>query len=83
MGSTRATIRGIHRSKSGHATANVERFVHVILRKMVPFASRIGEKHQFGVYPFQCKVYVHCIHCAYGDSGVDSKDKLYSFCTLC
>ena len=31
--------------KSGHATAYVERFVHVILRKLGPFALRIGEKH--------------------------------------
>ena len=47
-----------------------------------PFASLIGEK-LFGVYPFKCKVYVHCIHCLYGHSGVDSKDKLYTFCKLC
>ena len=38
---------------------------------------------QFGVYPFRCKVYVHCIHCVYGHSGLDSKYKLYTFCTLC
>ena len=31
--------------KSGHATAYVERFVHVILRKLGPFALRTGEKH--------------------------------------
>ena len=31
--------------KSGHATAYVERFVHVILRKFGQFAFRIGEKH--------------------------------------
>ena len=29
------------------------------------------------------KVYVHCIHCVYGHRGVDSKDKLYTFYTLC
>ena len=59
------------------------KFCYVILRKLGPFALRIGEKAQFGVYPFQCKVYVHCIHCVYGHSGVDSKDKFYTFCTLC
>ena len=51
-----------------------------------PFALRIGEmvkNTQFGVYPFRCKVYVHCICCVYGHSGVDSKGKLYTFCTLC
>ena len=37
----------------------------------------------FGVYPFRCKVYVHCIHCVYGHSDVDSEDKLYTFCMLC
>ena len=37
---------------------------------------------QFGVYPFRYKVYVHCMHCVYGYSSVDSKDKLYTFCTL-
>ena len=26
---------------------------------------------------------MHCIHSVYGHSGVDSKDKLYTFCTLC
>ena len=41
------------------------------------------KKHSVGVYPFRCKVYVHCIHCVYGHSGVDSKDKHYTFCTLC
>ena len=61
----------------------MERFVHVILRKLGPFAIRIGEKHSVGVYPFRCKVYVRCIHCVYGHSGVDSKDKLYTCCTLC
>ena len=37
---------------------------------------------QVGVYPFQCKVYVHCIHCVFGHSGVDRKDKLYTLRTL-
>ena len=80
MESTRATSRGNHRSKSVHVIAHVERFVHMILRKLGPFALRIA---QFGVYPFRCKVYVYCIQCVYGHSGVDSKDKLYTFCTLC
>ena len=31
--------------KSGHATVYVERFVYVILRKLGPFALRIGETH--------------------------------------
>ena len=38
-------VEGIIVPKSGHATAYVERFVHVILRKLGPFALRIGEKH--------------------------------------
>ena len=25
---------------------------------------------------------MHCIHCVYGHSGVDSKDKLHTFCTV-
>ena len=66
-----------------HAKAYVERFVHVILRKLGPFALQLVKNTQFGVYPFRFKVYVHCIHCVYGHSGVDSKDKLYTFCTLC
>ena len=36
---------GIIVPKSGHATAYVERFVHMILRKLGLFALRIGEKH--------------------------------------
>ena len=71
-------VEGIIVPKSGHATAYVERFIHVSLRKLGPFALRIGEEHS-GVYPFRCKVYVHCIHCVYGHNGVDSKDKLYTF----
>ena len=50
----------------------MERFVHVILRKLGPYVLRTGENTQFGVYPFRCKVYVHCIHFVYGHSGVDS-----------
>ena len=38
-------VEGITVPKSGHATAYVERFVHVILCKLGPFALRIGEKH--------------------------------------
>ena len=44
------------------------------------------EHTQFGVYPFRCKGYVHCIHCVYEHSGVGFirfEDKLYTFCTLC
>ena len=68
-------VEGIIVPKSGHATAYVVHFVHVILRKLGPFVKNI----QFSVYPFRCKVYVHCIHCVYGHSGVVSKDKLYTF----
>ena len=38
-------VEGIIVPKSGHATVDVERFVYVILRKLGPFAIRIGEKH--------------------------------------
>ena len=38
-------VEGIIVPKSGHATAYVERFVHVVLHKLDPFAVRIGEKH--------------------------------------
>ena len=38
-------VEGIIVTKSGPATAYVERFVHMILRKLGPFALRIGEKH--------------------------------------
>ena len=38
-------VEGIIVPKSGHATASVERFVHVILRKLGQFALHIGEKH--------------------------------------
>ena len=79
MGSTRATSRGNHRPKSGHATAYVVRFVHMILRKLGPLPYVLVYNTQFGVYPFWCKVYVHRIHCVYGHSGVDNKDKLYTF----
>ena len=58
-------VEGIIVPKSVHATAYVERFVHVILRKLGPFVLRIGEKLSAGVYPFRCKVYVQCIHCVY------------------
>ena len=62
-------IEGIIVPKSGHVTAYVE--------CLGPFAFRIGEKNSVWCIPFWCKVYVHCIHCVYGYSGV-----LY-FCTLC
>ena len=38
-------VEGIIVPKSGHATAYVERFVHVNLRKLGPFALRTSEKH--------------------------------------
>ena len=77
-------VEGIIVPKSGHATAYVERFICVILRRLGPFALRTGKKNtQVDVYPFLCKVYVYRIHCVYYHNGVDSKDKLYTLCTLC
>ena len=38
-------VKGIIVPKSGHATAYVERFVCVILRRLGPFALRTGKKH--------------------------------------
>ena len=77
-------VEGVIVPKSGHATVYVERFVCVILRRLGPFCLTYWQKNtQVGVYPFRCKVYVHCVHCVYGHSGVDSKDKLYTICTLC
>ena len=70
-------------AKSHKRNAPHPRFVCVILRRLGPFALRTGKKTLFGVYPFRCKVYVHCMHCVYGHSGVDSKDKLCTLCTLC
>ena len=70
-------VEGIIVPKSGHATAYVVRFVHMILRKLGPFALCIGVKHS--VWCISLLVYVHRIHCVYGHSGVDSKDKLYTF----
>ena len=40
-------------------------------------------KTQLGVYTFQCKVYVHCIHCVYGHCGVDNKDKSFIHFARC
>ena len=82
MVSTRATSRGNHRQLMWHATAYVARFVHVIFRNHsaswahLPYV--LVRKTQFGVYPFRfmCIVYIAYI-------GVDSKGKLYTFCTLC
>ena len=65
-------VEGIIVPKSWHATAYVERFVHVSLRKLDPFDLRICEKHAVWYISLSCKVYVHCIHCVYGQSGVDS-----------
>ena len=76
-------VEGIIVPKSGHATA----YVHVLFIwfyvSWAHLPRLLVRKTQFGVYPFQCKVYAHCIHCVYGHNGVDSKDKLYTFCTLC
>ena len=55
----------------------MERFVHVILHKLGPFALRIGEIHT--VWCISLSVYVHYIHCVYGHSGVECKDYLYTF----
>ena len=74
-------MEGIIVSKSGHATAYAERFVNVILRKLGPFALRIGKKHS--VWCISLSVYVHCIHYVYGHSDFNSKGKLYTFSTLC
>ena len=38
-------VEGIIVPKSGHATVYVVRFVHMILRKLGPFALCIGVKH--------------------------------------
>ena len=83
-------IEGIIVPKSGHPTAYVVRFVHMILRKLGPFALCIGVKHclvfiPFGVR-FMCIVYI-----AYMDtvvlivkiSFIGFEDKLSTFCTLC
>ena len=55
-------VEGIIVPKSGHATVYVVRFVHMILRKLGPFALCIGVKHclvyiPFGV-GFMCIVYI-------------------------
>ena len=42
-------VEGIIIPKSGHATAYVERFVHVILPKLGPFAYVWVKNTQFGV----------------------------------
>ena len=77
------SVAGIIVPKLGHATAYVERFVHVILLSWAHLPYILVKNTQFGVYPFRYKVYVNCIRCVYGHSGVDSKDKLYTYCTLC
>ena len=50
-------VEGIIVPKSGHATAYVERFVHVILRNLGPFALRIGEKHSVWCILFVLRFY--------------------------
>ena len=86
MLSTRATSRRNHRSSVRacdslcgtfcscnfpESQVNLAHLPYVLVRKP-----------QFGVYPFQRKVKLHCIHCVYGHSGVDSKEKLHTFFVL-
>ena len=47
---------------------------------MGTFALRFGEKHS--VWCISLSVHVHCIHCIYEHSGVDSNNKLDTFCTF-
>ena len=90
-------VEGIIVPKSGHATAYVERFVCVILRRLGPFALRTGKKTlrlvyiPFGVR-FMCIVYIAYtatvvlivkISFIRFSHCVDSEDKLYTLCTLC
>ena len=39
--------------------------------------------YTYPLYPFWCKVYFHCLHCVYGHSGADRKDKLFYFFAHC
>ena len=77
MGSTRATSRGNHRSKVRACDSLCGTFCSYDFTQVGPICLMYWCK--FGVYPLWCKVYVHRIHCVYGHSGVDSKDKLYTF----
>ena len=91
------TVEGIIVPMSGHATAYVERFVCVILRRLGPFALRTGKKTLRLVYilfgvRFMCIVYIAYmatvvlivkISFIRFAHCVDSEDKLYTFCTLC
>ena len=71
-------VEGIIVPTSGHATAYVERFVHVILRKLGPFALRIGEKLSLVYIPFGVR-FMCIVYIAY----MGTVGKLYTFCTLC
>ena len=89
-------VEGIIVPKSGQAIACVVRFAHVILRKLGPFALRIGENPSLVYIPFgvrfMCIVYMAFMGTVVSiikisfilfARCVDSKDKLYTFCTLC
>ena len=91
------SVEGIIVPKLGHATAYVEHFVCVILRRLGPFALRTGKNTQVGVYipfgvRFMCIVYIAYmatvvlivkISFIRFAHCVDSEDKLYTFCMLC
>ena len=90
-------VEGIIVPKSGHATAYVERFVCVILRRLGPFALRTGKRTlrlvhiPFGVmsmsivYIAYMATVVLIVKISFIRFGhcVDSENKLYTFCTLC
>ena len=69
----------------------MERFVQVILRKLGPFALRIGEKTLSLVYipfgvRFMCIVYIAymgTVVLIVKISFIRFEDKHYTFCTLC
>ena len=83
---TRATSIGNHRSLVRACDSLCGTFCSCDFpesqRKLGPFALLVRNT-QFGVYPFLCKVYMHCIYCVYGHSGVDRNNKFFTFCTLC
>ena len=65
----------------------MERFVHVIFRNhsvsWVHLPYVLVRNTQFGVYPFRVRFMCMYTLRIYWHSGVDSKDKLLTFCTLC
>ena len=69
----------------------MERFAHVILRKLGQFALRIGEKTLSLVYipfgvRFMCIVYIAymgTVVLIVKISFIHFEDKLYTFCMLC